>query len=566
MQLQTKGADFLWTIDAMTFDYRTDISGFQVRWSDAAAARYRAEGHWQDTTLVDTARAAVGRDATKVLLTEGDRQLTRGEAWDSALRLSAFFRARGLVPGDVIAFQLPNWTETAIIALAARMSGLVINPIPPIYRESELAYILADCRAKLIFVPQVFRKFDHAAMLAGLQASLPDLADIVVVRGDGALTWADALASEPLDEALLPAVDPASVLMVMYTSGTTGKPKGVMHTHYGFDHRTRAMGEAWGIGPDDVVFMPSPVTHITGAFWVFDMPWVRECRSVLIDIWAADDGIRCIEENGCTVSGGATPFLQQILDTAREKPGVLSRLRLFFCGGTTVSPELILQASRTFPDCLFFRVYGSTEMVTATLGIHDVSQAELGAQTDGEIIYPVEFRLLDGNGHAVPDGEEGEIWARGPGLFVGYLHPEDNEGAFDADGFFDLGDLGCRVHGSFIVITGRKKDIIIRSGENISPKEVEDVLYTHPSVAEVAIVAMPSASTGEKGCAFIIARQGQTIDLADIKRFLDSAGLARQKFPEHLVLVDDLPRVPSGKVKKDVLRIRAREISEGHDA
>jgi len=550
----------------MTVSYRTDVSGFKVRWSDDTAALYRSRGDWQDTTLVDTARAAVAQAPDKVLLTEGDQQLTRAQAWDGALRLCAFFRALGLVPGDVVAFQLPNWTETAIIALAARMSRLVINPIPPIYRESELGYILADCGAKLIFAPHVFRKVAYAAMLVGLQADLPKLRDIVVVRGEGPLSWTDALAHPPLDQTLLPKVDPAAVLMVMYTSGTTGKPKGVMHSHYGFDHRTRAMGEAWGIGTDDVVFMPSPVTHITGALWVFDMPWVRGCRSVLIDVWAADDGIRCIEDNGCTVSGGATPFLQQILDTAGARPGALSRLRLFFCGGTTVSPDLILDATRAFPGCLFFRAYGSTEMITATLGIHDVAQAELGAHTDGEIVYPVEFRLLGADGNPVAEGEEGEIWARGPGLFVGYVHPDDNTRAFDNDGFFDMGDLGRLVNDNFIVITGRKKDIIIRSGENISPKEVEDALYTHPAVAEVAIVAMPSTATGEKGCAFIIANPGQTIDMADIRRHLDAAGLARQKFPEHLVLVDDLPRVPSGKVKKDVLRIRARAIAEGLDA
>ena len=548
----------------MNTTYRTDPGGMRTRWSDELAQRYLAEGHWLDTTLVDTARAMVGANPDKVLLTEGDRQLTRRRAWDQALRLAAFFRSRGLEPGDVVAFQLPNWTESAVIALATRMMGLIINPVPPIYRESELAYILADCGAKLIFVPQVFRKFDHVAMLEGLRPSLPQLVDVVVVRGEGALRWDTLMDLAPLDDALLPKVDPAAVMMVMYTSGTTGRPKGVLHTHYSFDHRTRAMGEAWGIGPDDVVFMPSPVTHITGAFWVFDMPWVRGCRSVLIDVWAADDGIRCIEDNGCTVSGGATPFLQQILENARDRIGALSQLRLFFCGGTTVSPDLILQASETFPDCLFFRAYGSTEMTTATLGIRERSQARLGAETDGEIVYPVEFRLVGDDGVIpVPDGEEGEILARGPGLFVGYLRSEDNEGQFDADGFFRMGDLGRRVHGNHIVITGRKKDIIIRSGENISPKEVEDVLYMHPAVAEVAIVAMPSPTTGEKGCAFLIPRPGMTIDMAEIRRFLDNAGLARQKFPEHLVTVEDLPRVPSGKVKKDVLRIRAREIAEG---
>jgi non-ribosomal peptide synthetase component E (peptide arylation enzyme) len=202
-------------------------------------------------------------------------------------------------------------------------------------------------------------------------------------------------------------------------------------------------------------------------------------------------------------------------------------------------------------------------MTTATLGIRSRTQADLGAETDGEIVYPVEMKIRDAaTDEPLGMGEEGEIIARGPGLFVGYLHASDNEGNFLDDGFFRMGDLGRIVHDNYIVITGRKKDIIIRSGENISPKEVEDLLSTHPAVAEVAIVAMPSKTTGEKGCAFLIARPDQTIDLPEIRRFLDAAGLARQKFPEHLVLVDDLPRVPSGKVRKDLLRAQAREIAQ----
>jgi acyl-CoA synthetase (AMP-forming)/AMP-acid ligase II len=547
----------------MSAALHTDASGFSVRWSEVIGQRYRDEGHWRESTLVDAARAAVADDPSRTLLIEGDLLLSRGQAWEQALRLVGFFRARGLKPGDVVSFQLPNWVETAVIALAARMTGLVLNPIPPIYRESELAYILADSHAKMMFVPEVFRKHDHRAMLARLRSALPELRDIVVVRGTGALRWEDALAGAPVDETDLPEIDPRSVMMVMYTSGTTGKPKGVLHMNYAFDHRVRAMGEAWRIGEDDVVFMPSPVTHITGAFWAFDMPWVRGSRSVLIDVWGANEGINCIAHNRCTVSGGATPFLQQLLDTAHTSPGALSSLRLFFCGGTTVSPDIIRRASAMFPECLFFRAYGSTEMTTATLGIRDHGQAALGAETDGEIVYPTEIRIVDPAGETpVADGEDGEIIARGPGLFVGYVHPEDNDGAFDDDGFFRMGDLGRRVERDYLVITGRKKDIIIRSGENISPKEVEDLLSSHPAIAEVAIVAMPSPTTGEKGCAFIIPRPGQTIDLVEMRRFLDKAALARQKFPEHLVLVDDLPRVPSGKIKKDVLRIMARAIAE----
>jgi acyl-CoA synthetase (AMP-forming)/AMP-acid ligase II len=550
---------------------RTDPSGFKTRWCDDLAARYLAEGHWRNSTLVDAARAALAQDPDHILLIEGERRLTRQQAWDQSLRLASFLLWRGLKPGDVISFQLPNWIESAVIALAARMIGLVINPVPPIYRESELSYILADCNSKLIFVPGTFRKHDHAAMLNSLRDALPQLRDVIVVRDSGELTWDQAMACKPCEEADLPCVDPSAVMMVMYTSGTTGKPKGVLHTHYSYDHRARAMGEAWHIGPQDVVFMPSPVTHITGALWAFDMTWIHGSSSVLIDVWTAEEGIKAIEDNRCTVNGGATPFLQQLLDTAGKRPEAIASLRLFFCGGTTVSPDLIRTASKTFPNCLFFRCFGSTEMVTATLGILDRSQADLGADTDGVIAYPAELRIIHANNdQPLTDGEEGEIIARGPGLFFGYAHPSDNEGNFDDQGFFRMGDLGRIVRsedgGEYIVITGRKKDIIIRSGENISPKEVEDLLYLHPAVLDVAIVAMPSAKTGEKGCAFIIPRAGDSIDLPEIKRFLDEQGLARQKFPEYLVLVDDLPRVPSGKIKKDVLRIEAKKIAEAEAA
>lgn len=551
----------------MNWSLKLDTSGFQVRWSEKAAARYRAAGYWCDTTLVNIARHAVQKDPHRVLLIEADVRLTRQEAWEKALRLAAFLVSRGLKPGDVISMQLPNWVESAIIALAARMTGLVINPIPPIYRESELGYILKDCGAKLIFVPHKFRKYDYHATLLKLQAELPALRDIVTVRGDtGDLRLEHILADEVALDSPLPTVDASSVMMVMYTSGTTGRPKGVLHTHYTFDYRVRAMGEVWGIDPDDVVFMPSPVTHITGAFWAFDMPWVRGSASVLLDAWSVDRGLECIARNRCTVTGGATPFLQQMIATSATQRGMLDSLRLFFCGGTTVSPDLIRTAADAVPNCLFFRVYGSTEMTTTTVGIRSHEQARMGAETDGEVILPTEVRIVNATGDApVPDGQEGEIIARGPEQFVGYVHTEDNDGTFDAEGFFRMGDLGRRVHGNYLVITGRKKDIVIRAGENISPKEVEDILFNHPAVAEVAIVAMPSAATGEKCCAFIIPRDSAVVDLPGIRSYLEKVGLARQKFPEHLVLVDDLPRVPSGKVRKDVLRQRAREIAQSQN-
>src|SRR5260370_19759353 len=212
------------------------------------------------------------------------------------------------------------------------MRGIEIIPVPPIYRESELAYILADCKAKMIFVPGVFRKFDHKSMIRKPGHSLPQLRDIVLVRDSDELDWKQATSLAPVELSDLPRVDPASVMMVMYTSGTTGNAKGVLHIHHAFDHRVRAMAEAWCIGAKDIVFMPSPVTHITGAFWVFDMPWERGCTSVLMDVWTPEDGLRTIEEQRCTVHGGATPFLQKLLDLAKDRPQALATLRLIFCG------------------------------------------------------------------------------------------------------------------------------------------------------------------------------------------------------------------------------------------
>src|SRR5262245_9543182 len=547
----------------MTWRLERDVSGFLVRRSTEAATRYETAGHWRNETLADVARTRSREDPARTLIVEGDRRITRGEAWEQARRLAAFFALRGLGPGDVVSFQLPNWIESAVISLAVRLCGLVINPIPPIYRESELTYIAADCGARLIFIPGTFRGFDHPAMLERLRARLPALRDVVVVRGQGAsaLRWEDALAPAPLSEAELPEIEPSSVMMAMYTSGTTGRAKGVLHSHHSYDYKVRQMAEVWGLSLDDVFFMPSPVTHITGAFWSVDMPWVCGASSVLMDVWSAEDGVRCIQENRCTISGGATPFLQQLLEVARHRPEAVETLRIFFCGGTTVSPDLVKRATATFPGCLFFRAYGCTEMPSTTTGIRGPEQATLGAETDGEVMPPTEVKLVTpGGDQLVADGDEGEILARGPEQFRGYLHPEDNEDTFDEDGFFRTGDLGRRVHDDYLVITGRQKDIIIRSGENISPKEIEDVLFEHPDIAEVAIVAMPSATTGEKGCAFVVPHGDTAVDLPGIRRFLEAAGLARQKFPEHVVIVRDLPRVPSGKVRRDVLREEARRI------
>ncbi len=547
----------------MNWTTRRDIGGFPIRWSDQFARQWLEAGYWRKETLADIANQQVQADPDKVLLIEPHQQLTRREVYTAALRLAGYLLQQGAKPGDVLAFQLPNWSESAIIALAARMLGVVVTPIPPIYRQAEVSYILRETGARFLFIPQNFRKHDYVTMVADIREALPSLEQVVVLRGEAGnnIAWENTLDSEPATE--LPEVDPANAFLIMFTSGTTGRAKGVIQTHYGFGYKARQMVNAWHVSHDDVIFMPSPVTHITGAIWAFDIPWLSGAPAVLLDVWNVDDGIQAIREHGCTISGGATPFLQQLLAATQDDRSALSSLRTFFCGGTSVSPELIKQVAREFPQCLFFRAYGSTEMMTVTLGIASQEQAELGAETDGIVLPPMQVKLVDDEGREITqEGVEGEILAFGPEQFAGYLHPEDNQDAFDEQDFFRMGDLGQWHANHYLIITGRKKDIIIRSGENISPKEVEDVLMEHPAIAEVAIVAMPSDVTGEMGCAFVLLNPACSFDMADMKAFLDQSGLAKQKFPEWLEIVKDFPRVPSGKVRKDLLRQQAKELFE----
>jgi len=546
----------------MTFTTRTDISGFEIRWSDTHAEAWRQAGYWREETLADIAKARVAEDPDAILLIEGEHRFSRADIYDAALRVAAFLQSRGAVPGDVLGFQMPNWFETAVVSLAARLLGVVVTPIPPIYRAAELSYMLSATGAKFFFIPESFRNCDYVDMVDSIRGQLPALEEVIVVRGESArhTAWSEVIAHPPTTD--LPEVDPASVFMVMFTSGTTGRAKGVMQTHYAFGYKARQMVEAWGVDHTDVIFMPSPVTHITGAIWAVDIPWIVGAPAVLMDVWNVDQGLEAIRQHGCTISGGATPFLQQLLAASEQNRDAMASLKTFFCGGTSVSPELIKEVSREFPHCLFFRAYGSTEMMTVTLGISDSADAENGANTDGIVKPPMEVVLIDEEGREISEvGVEGEILTFGPEQFVGYLNPADNTEAFDHADRFRMGDLGRWSQGNYLVITGRKKDIIIRSGENISPKEVEDVLMAHPAVADVAIVAMPSAATGEMGCAFVILNRDQSLDMASMREFLDGSGLAKQKYPEWLEIVHDLPRVPSGKVRKDVLREEAKRLA-----
>ncbi|MCZ7564669.1 MAG: AMP-binding protein [Burkholderiales bacterium] len=491
---------------------RLDVSGWSVRLDEQTIARYRADGTWQDRTLADLLDRVCDAKPDQALVIDGTRVLTAAQLRVRARRLAGVLAGRGLKPGDVVSLQLPNWHEAILIDVACSYGGYVCNPIVPIYRDSEVSFILADGKSRILFVSEFFRGFDYAAMVGRLRPNLPDLLEVVFVRpSDRSLPSFDNLASEPASTRHA-RPDPNDVKLVMYTSGTTSRAKGVLHTHNTIDTEIRNFVAWLKLEQRDVILMPSTLCHITGYLYGIQLPISLGCPVVLMDTWDASSAADLIDRHRVTFTLGATPFLAEITRFARQNRRPLPTLRYFPTGGAPVPPEVIYDANRTFERCVSFRLYGSTEAPTVTLGVPDRRKEALGATTEGYVVGH-DIRLVDAAGRTVPRGAEGEIVTRGPENCVGYTAPEHNHDAFDSDGYFHTGDLGRLTPEGCLVITGRMKDLIIRGGENLSPKEIEDALYAHPAIREAAVVAMPHPEAGGDRLCFRDAAPGRRLRL-----------------------------------------------------
>jgi acyl-CoA synthetase (AMP-forming)/AMP-acid ligase II len=525
---------------------------------DATRARtLREVGCRGDLTVADYARAHALQEPSRTLLIDADHRLSASQLYGEAEALAAAFLADGLAPGDTVSYMLPNWYETCVISLAAALTGLVIHPLLPIYRERELSFMLADCESRLLFIPAIFRNLDYRDLIGGIRGGLPALKRVIVVRGAGGdVAYERFLGSGGATP--LPTVSADAIKMLIYTSGTTGRPKGVLHTHNTIMADVRSLAKFWRVTTADSFFVPSPVTHIGGSLYAHEFVWYSGTPAVLLDVWNGAEALKLLHRHGCTISAGATPFLKDLIEASRLTGTVPQALRLYICGGAAVPPSLIREAHEIFPNCVSCRVYGSTEVPTITGGAGPNDGLEACAETDGALCG-TEIRIVDPEtGRPVSAGMEGEILVSGPEMFLGYRAAEDNESALTTDGFFKTGDLGRMVDSDHLVITGRKKDLIIRAGENISAKEIEDALGGHPAIAEIAVVAVPNERTGEAACACVVLKTGGPLPLEELGRFMRERGWARQKIPEALLVLPSLPRTATGKIRKDVLRAEAR--------
>ncbi len=529
---------------------RRTLHGWSLRWDATRAADARARGLWIDETVAEIAARKARTEPDTVLLVDGERRMDAATLHAEASAVAQAFIARGLRPGDTVSFMLPNWHEAAIVYLAATLAGLVAHPIVPLLRDHEVGFQLRDSRSRMIFVPATFRGYDYLAMMRRVNAARAEPPEVVALRGDAAgfTDFSTLLAHRAT--AALPTVDPDSVKMLMYTSGTTGRPKGVLHSHNSLNALVTQIHRHWRADAGDAFFIPSPISHIGGSIYAFEMPLLFGTCAVLQESWDAHAAVAIMQAEGCTHMAGATPFLEALLDAARAAGTTLPALKVFICGGASVPPTLIRAANDYFANAVVSRVFGSTEVPVTTVGSMAPGDLDHAAETDGRIGI-AEVRLVGAQGEI---GGEGEVLARGPQMLVGYLAEEQEQGAFDDDGFFRMGDLARRVDGDYLVVTGRAKDIIIRNGENIAPKEVEDLLVQHPDIADVTVVGLPDPRTGERACAVIVPRGGTAPDVAALKSFLDGHRVARFKIPEQVAYRDALPRNAAGKVLKHVVR------------
>ncbi|EJJ2964004.1 medium-chain fatty-acid--CoA ligase [Escherichia coli] len=528
-----------------------------LTFNEQRRAAYRQQGLWGDASLADywqqTARAMPDKIA---VVDNHGASYTYSALNHAASCLANWMLAKGIESGDRIAFQLPGWCEFTVIYLACLKIGAVSVPLLPSWREAELVWVLNKCQAKMFFAPTLFKQTRPVDLILPLQNQLPQLQQIVGVDklapATSSLSLSQIIADNtPLTTAITTHGD--ELAAVLFTSGTEGLPKGVMLTHNNILASERAYCARLNLTWQDVFMMPAPLGHATGFLHGVTAPFLIGARSVLLDIFTPDACLALLEQQRCTCMLGATPFVYDLLNVLEKQPADLSALRFFLCGGTTIPKKVARECQQLGIKLL--SVYGSTESSPhAVVNLDDPLSRFM--HTDGYAAAGVEIKVVDDARKTLPPGCEGEEASRGPNVFMGYFdEPELTARALDEEGWYYSGDL-CRMdEAGYIKITGRKKDIIVRGGENISSREVEDILLQHPKIHDACVVAMPDERLGERSCAYVVLKAPHhSLSLEEVVALFSRKRVAKYKYPEHIVVIEKLPRTASGKIQKFLLR------------
>ncbi|EFO0908840.1 medium-chain fatty-acid--CoA ligase [Escherichia coli] len=528
-----------------------------LTFNEQRRAAYRQQGLWGDASLADYWQQTARAMPDKIAVVDNHGASYTYSALDHAAScLANWMLAKGIESGDRIAFQLPGWCEFTVIYLACLKIGSVSVPLLPSWREAELVWVLNKCQAKMFFAPTLFKQTRPVDLILPLQNQLPQLQQIVGVDklapATSSLSLSQIIADNtPLTTAITTHGD--ELAAVLFTSGTEGLPKGVMLTHNNILASERAYCARLNLTWQDVFMMPAPLGHATGFLHGVTAPFLIGARSVLLDIFTPDACLALLEQQRCTCMLGATPFVYDLLNLLEKQPADLSALRFFLCGGTTIPKKVARECQQRGIKLL--SVYGSTESSPhAVVNLDDPLSRFM--HTDGYAAAGVEIKVVDDARKTLPPGCEGEEASRGPNVFMGYFdEPELTARALDEEGWYYSGDL-CRMdEAGYIKITGRKKDIIVRGGENISSREVEDILLQHPKIHDACVVAMPDERLGERSCAYVVLKAPHhSLSLEEVVAFFSRKRVAKYKYPEHIVVIEKLPRTASGKIQKFLLR------------
>jgi acyl-CoA synthetase (AMP-forming)/AMP-acid ligase II len=463
-------------------------------------------------------------------------------------RVAAGLLSLGIGPGTRVTWQLPTRIESIVLSMALARLGAVQNPVLHLYREREVAAVLRASKPEFFIVPGVWRERDYGEMARALVA---DVEPVPIVLEIGTELPTGDIASLPE-----PPSSGTEVRWIYYTSGTTSEPKGVQHTDQTLMAGGRGLAAALDMSPDDIGSMAFPYSHIAGPDYLL-MMLAAGFGAVLIEAFTPADAVAAYRDLGVTMCGGSTAFYQMFLSEQRKSPGqpIIPTLRIMSGGGAAKPPELFYDIAAEMGVRLVHG-YGMTEVPMMAMGSPHDTDEQL-AYTDGKPVAGAEIRIVKEDGSIAAPDEEGEVRLHGPVVCVGYTDPAVNAEAFDSSGWFRTGDLGVLRPDGHLRLTGRLKDVIIRKGENISARELEDVLFNHPKIGDVAVIGVPDEERGELVCAVVETATGSApISLDEVVAWCRDAGLMMQKIPERLEIVDALPR---NETLNKVLKFKLRE-------